>query len=184
MNWWLENPLPILLLGTTTVVMLGAIWWQSGHKVMLYAMLAAIAFTVTAMILERTVETAREQVHKTLYDVAGDVERNDLQATMQHVHPTSANIRQRAESEMQRWTFDDVSIKHNLRIRTFTDEQPQRAVAEFNVLVIVSDRSATMQRQRALRFVRVTFLKEGEEWLVSDYKHDPPNVAFERRPQQ
>jgi hypothetical protein len=184
MSWWLENPLPIVLLGGVTVFILGAIWLQSGHKGMMYAMLAAIVFTATAMLVERTVETDREQVRKTLLDVAGDVERNDLNAVMKHVHPTLTNVRQEAEAEMQRWDFDDVSIKQNLEIVVFPDEQPPRAVAEFNVSVIVTDQSGSMGQQRGLQLARVTFLKVGEEWLVSHYEYERPDLGLKRREQK
>jgi len=184
MTWWLENPLPIVLLGITAVVVFGAIWLQSGRKLMMYLMLAAILLTVSGVLIERAVQTDREQVDATLHQLARYVEQNDLQSVLKHVDPSLTGVRARAATEMQRYDFSRVSIKQNLEITVFPDEDPPRAIAEFNVVVVITDRSGTLNAQRVPRFVRLEFKKENGDWVVTDFEHFSPDVGFKRRTQK
>lgn len=181
MSGLLENPLPVLALGAFTAIVLGAIWLQTGTKQFLYGLIAVLVVMVAAVILERVIETEREKVSATLHQIAREVERNDAQAATRHVHSSAPRLRQRATAEMQRWTFEQVSIKPNLKIDVYSHEDPPRAVAQFNVMVIVSDRVGLAESIRAPRFFTVTLLKEDGEWRVSAYAHYDPQAGYQRQ---
>ncbi|MBC8350982.1 MAG: hypothetical protein H8E66_03290 [Planctomycetes bacterium] len=181
MSWLLENPTTVLVLGGITALVFGAIWLQTGRKIELYIMLAIIVAVVGIMVVGRFSKSERRQVKATLYQIASDVERNDVNSVLSHLHPKMAEVRRRAASEMPMYKFEEVKIKQNLEIQVFPDESPPRAVTTFNVVVVASDRSGMVNGRRVPRFVHVTFLKEGEKWRISDYSHDDPREGFKKK---
>jgi hypothetical protein len=177
MDWLFEKPLFIVILGLLTVVVMGGIWLQSGRKQALYAMLAALVLTGVGLFVERAVQTDREQIDTILRRVARLVERNQIDAALAYAHSTAGSIRRRAKSELPQWEFHEISIKRNLTIDVDTDASPARATARFNVLVVLSDASGTWERSRVLRYVIVTFEKEGDEWRALSYEHRRPAIG-------
>ena len=181
MSWLLENPLAVLVLGGITALVFGAIWLQSGRKLELYIMLAILAVVVGVLVVGNFWKSERKQVKATLFQIANDVERNDLDAVLAHLHPNMSAVRQRVKNEMPTWKFEEVKIKQNLEIEVFPDESPPRAVTSFNVVVVLSDRSGLINGRRVPRFAHVTFLKQGDNWRVSDYDHEDPQEGFKKK---
>lgn len=181
MTWLLDNPTMVLVLGGITALVFGAIWLQTGRKIELYIMLAIITGVVGALVAGRLWKSERQQVKATIYDIARDVESNDVDAMLAHLHPNMSEVRQRAAAEMPQYKFEAVKIKQNLEIELFPNESPPRAVTSFNVVVVASDSSGLINGKRVPRFVHLTFLKVGDDWLVSDYKHDDPMEGFKKK---
>lgn len=182
MTWLLENPMSVLVLGGITGLVFGAIWLQTGRKIELYIMLAIMIGVVGVLVAGNVWKSERQQVKTTLYQVARDVERNDVAAVLEHLHPRMSEVRQRAEMEMPMYKFEEVKIKRNLEIDIFPDESPPRAVTSFNVVVVASDRSGLINGKHVPRFVDVTFLKVGDRWLIADYDHKDARDGFKKRP--
>jgi len=181
MTWLLESPTTVLVLGGITALVFGAIWLQTGRKIELYIMLAIITGVVGVLVAGKLWKSERQQVKTTLYQVARDVERNDLDAVLAYLHPSRSDVRQLAISELPLYKFESVKIKQNLEIELFPDESPPRAVTSFNVVVVASDRAGVISGRPVPRFVHVTFLKVGDDWRISDFDHDDPSEGFKRR---
>ena len=181
MTWLIENPTCVLVLGGITAIVFGAIWLQTGRKIELYIMLAIIIGVAGVVIAGNVWKSERKQVKTTLYQIAHDVERNDVKAVLEHLHPRMSAVRQRIESEMPMYKFDEVKIKQNLEIDVFPTESPPRAVTSFNAVVVASDSSGLITGRHVPRFVNVTFLKEGDHWRISDYDHQDPREGFKKR---
>ena len=133
MSWLLENSMTVVVLGGITALVFGGIWLQTGRKIELYVMLAILALCVGVFVVSKIVTSERQQVKATLYEIASDVERNDVDAVLAHLHSSMNDVRQRAVDEMPAYKFDDVKIKSNLEIELFEDETPPRAETTFNV---------------------------------------------------
>jgi Tfp pilus assembly protein PilE len=181
MTWLLENPMSVLVLGGITAIVFGAIWLQTGRKIELYIMLAIIIGVALVVVAGNVWKSERQQVKTTLYQIAHDVERNDVKAVLEHLHARMSAVRQRIESEMPMYKFEEVKIKQNLEIKVFPTESPPRAVTSFNAVVVASDSSGLINGKHVPRFVNVTFLKEGDRWLISDYDHQDPREGFKKR---
>ena len=181
MTWLLENPTTVLVLGAITAIVFGAIWLQTGRKIELYIMLGILASVATLLVVSNVLKSERRQVSATLDQIAKDVERNDVDAVLAHLHSSMLDVQRRAAKEMRRFDFDEVRIKRNLEIEVFPDESPPRAEASFNVVVVASDRSGLVNGRRVPRFMRVTFLKENQAWRVSAYEQDDPREGFKKK---
>ncbi len=176
MDWILENPLPSVLIGGLTAAMLGSGWLRTGQKWLLYLTIAAVLLTVGAVVLERVVVTDREQITVALHEIADLVERNEIEAAFQYAYSGAPEVRDHARTELRQYRFHEIDIKRNLRIEVLPDHIPPKAIARFNVLVVLSTRDGPI---RILRFVEVTFFKEEDgQWRVGAYSHDAPSRAF------
>ena len=100
--------------------------------------------------------------------------RNDLPALLEHLSERNPEARQRAEAEMPRYVFTEISVKRNLEIEVREKNIPPKAIATFNVTATVSEKSGFLSNQKVARFVTLTFYKEGDRWRVGEYSHDDP----------
>lgn len=172
-SWFLEQPLFMVALGTISVVVLGFLWLQTQRTSLIYAVVAVIVLTVLGVVIARRVVTDREAVDQVLRQAARAVARNDLPGLLRHIHSQATRIRAQAEAEFPQYEFESVSIKSNLEITFDQPRDPTEATAKFNVMVIGSHRDRTVEHWRVPRYVTVTFRKEGNDWRVVDYQHQP-----------
>lgn len=178
MTWIVEEPIYILVLGILMLVFLGFLLVQTGSRIILHAMLGVAAFTVGLLILERSVETKKEQIEAALHDMARDVEANDLDAIYSHVYSAAPKILARAQREFPRYTFHDVNIKNNVEVTFEREHKPPKAFVTFNVVVDVQREG--IRHRRVPRFVRVTLIQEEGRWRVAEYSHQNPVNAMKR----
>ncbi|HPM83134.1 MAG TPA: hypothetical protein PLF81_20665 [Candidatus Anammoximicrobium sp.] len=175
----LENPLPALLIGSLTTVILAGGWLRTGSKWLLAAIVAAILLTIGAVLVERFVVTDREQVTQTLFDIADLVERNQVNEALEYAYPKTPAVRSQAAAELPLYRFSEVNIKRNLEVKVFPERNPPMATADFNVVVVLSTREGLITNRRIPRYVEVTFYKDDDgQWRVGAYSHDDPRRGF------
>ncbi len=177
MNWLLESPVTILVLGVISVAVLLYVWTQLQRRSLLVAAAVVLVVVAGLMLLELMVQTDAEQVEATLREIAADVERNDLPAALAHFHSTAQSARLMASGEMPKYEFAEVKVK-SVEVMVDPDHQPPKAVAKFNVVVVGSDRDQLIGRRHVPRYCEVTFLKENGHWRVSDYLHREPTFGL------
>jgi ketosteroid isomerase-like protein len=182
MTLFLEEPLPAILIGLLAVAILGGLWIRTGRKWLLHALAVSIVATAAMLLLEKWWVTYREQVDATLRQCAADVENNDLQAVLSHVHSEAPAIRQRVEEEFPKYRFKEVTIARNLEIAVEAKHDPPQAVAEFNVIAVGAEKGGLIANQKVVRFVKVVFQREKDgQWRVIDYAHHDPTYGFRTR---
>ncbi len=179
MTWLTENPLPALLIGSLTTVILAGGWLRTGSKWLLAAIIAAIVLTIAAVLAERFIVTDREQVTQTLFDIAARVERNQVNETLQYAYPKTPAVRSQAAAELPLYRFSEVNIKSNLEVEVFPQRNPPMATAEFNVVVVLSTRDGLIANRRIPRYLEVTFYKDDDgQWRVGAYNHFDPRRGW------
>ena len=182
MTWLFENPIPIVLIGAFSLAILIGGWLKTGSKSLVVAMVVVVALTLALVLVEHLIVTDREQVDLTLREIAALVERNDIDAALKHVHSGGQRIRDAASGELRNYTFAKVSITSTPEIKLLPARNPTQAVAEFNIVAVVSESTGTFTGVRAARFVSVTFRKEDGQWRVWEYNHDEPTAGMRIRP--
>ena len=179
MTWLFEESLMPLVVGSFLTAIAAFAWLKTGIKPILYAAGVFLLITLGLVVLERIVETDREQIARTLDLMARDVMRDDLDAVLDWIHPSAEQTRKIAAQEFPRYEFHHVDIKNNLELDTKSSTPPKEVVATFNVVVIVSDE--TGNEVRAPRFVTLTLIQDEDVWKVADYKHEGAMVGLRRR---
>lgn len=179
MTWLLEDPLPILVMGAALAIALVTGFIKTGHKGLLYALAATVVLVIALLALENYVVTDREEVEDVLFEIAEAVERNDIDAAIEHVSPEAPGL-ERANQELRRIQFQEVKIKPNLEIDVFPERAPPEAVAKFNVVVVANVGLGGMEHYP--RYVEATFVKERDDWVVHDYSHHEPTRGMKINP--
>ena len=175
-----ESPMLVLVIGLTTAALLGGLWLQTGKRILLVSLVAMLALTAAGIMLERSIETDREQIDRTLHQIARDIERNDRRAVLAHMHSQAVDKRQAAAAEIERYEFEQVKIKSNLQIEVDASTEPKTAIAKFNVVVIASG-ALLGKRRRVPRYVTLEFEQEDGDWRVRNYSHESAAVGFKKK---
>lgn len=175
MTWLFETPVYILCWGVLITACFLSGWIQTRRRPLAYLTACSLLITGSLVAVEHYVVTPLEEIELTLHQIAEDLESNHLANVLQHLHPRAReHVRYRAENEFPHYRFDRVAIKKNLEIELNTKAQPWEATARFNVLAIGNLAGRRGETIRVPREVEVTFWRDGDQWKVTDYKHQQP----------
>jgi hypothetical protein len=172
MNWLFDSPFTILLGAIAIGFFLGVAWIQTGKNAFLYSIGGVVLVAIGLLILERAVETDGEKVRKLLYQIASEIEANDVEAVVQHVVSSKPDLAEVGRREMRSYRFSQVQITKIHSITEHPDKQPPSVVAEFNVLVGIGSDEFSFDNRPI--FFKVTFWKDTDgQWKIADYEYDP-----------
>ncbi len=181
MTWLMEQPTLIVIIGALTVAILGGGWLKTGHRALVIALVAAAVLFGVLLFVERTVKTEREQLRETLGRIAADVQSNDVDAVVRHIHPDSPDIRSRAKAEMPNYDFEKISITRVRTIDVSYQDDPLTATVEFNV-VAKGNSKGFYGEFNVPRYVILSFSKDSDgRWRITDYEHFPPQEGIRER---
>ncbi len=181
MTWLFENPLPILIMGGLTLAIIAGGWFQTQRKELVIAFIAALVVFGGALVLERSIVTDGEQVELVIAQIAREAEANDAAALAKHFHSSAGDMRSQLSTEMAVFQVKKVSIKSNLKVIVDPRALPKRAVATFNVVATITDKTGTFKEQPIPRFVTANFELEDGQWRCIDYKHEDPQRGMQIR---
>src|SRR5438094_496676 len=91
MNWLAENALPIWMGGAIALTMASIIYFQTRSKRAAMGILGVLAVTAAFLLFNWCVETPREAVERTLYELAATVESNDVPGTLAFLAPAATS---------------------------------------------------------------------------------------------
>jgi hypothetical protein len=168
MTTFLENPLPIGVLGGLLALMALIVFLSRRNLASLIALVGVVALTALLLIAEFVIMTDREQVEAALADVLDSIEANDVSAVVGAVDPAATRIRRDVESLMPlvKW-----SLANAASIEVTVDEgaEPPSASSRFRAYLNgVHERSGNgvpyMNQQ-----VDVDWVKRDGRWLIGGY---------------
>lgn len=98
-----ENPFFIVVLGVLATFIPFMLWVSVGEsRTLLYIGLASLAFFATWLSIERYVETDREAVHRTIYELRDLVRKNQIDELLEYVETPSKSA---VWEELKRFDF-------------------------------------------------------------------------------
>ena len=178
MDWLLEQPGYVIAFGVSGACVFGYAWLLTSSFRWLNCAFSVIGFGAAMFALERWVETDRERIQSSLHRLVDAIECSDVDAVFDLLHPQASDARKDADYYLNRFEFQRVVIKRNLRIQL--GRQPHVAVADFNVLLVIQAPSDSIP-QRVTRYVRVWFRDVNGVWLVERYQHSNAIDGVTRR---
>ena len=169
MNYLAENSLPIWMAGAIALTMALVVYLQTRSNSALGAMAAIVVIAAVLLAVESWIETPREAVERTLYELAAAVESNDVSAAMGYVAPMSdAQIRQDVETLMPLVKFERVRIIGTPEISVGDGKPPRTATTRFRGLIIATNLQRGM-KGAADDNVTLYWIRPGDRWLVRSY---------------
>ena len=101
MTWLAENTLTICMIGAVALAMALFVWFQTRTNGALYGVLGVILLTAVLALTSWLIETPREAVERSLYELAATVEANDVKGALSYLAPkVDAELRTDVETLM------------------------------------------------------------------------------------
>lgn len=175
MNWMMENPFWILLIGTTAAILCGVLWSQTQRRELFWGTGGIVILTLILLAVERFVETDREALRDTITTMADTVESNDVPGLIAFIDPSAEECRRRAEAEMPSYEFKRCNVVSYNALAFDNPSDPKKAMAVFFVWADVKLRAGGYESNVRRRVTLFFKKKDDGDWLVYDYDHDDPS---------
>ncbi len=166
MNWFTEDPTPIIVGGVIGLVLLLAAVVRTGRGALLYAAVAWIALIAGLVALERYVVTDLEKVEATIYGAADAVENNDAPRLASYLLPSETALRQEVLSRTRSIHMTDAKIG-DLQVTFNPLTIPPSASAA--VLGRIAGSRGSLAFNYLLR-MEVVLVEHQGQWLVKRYE--------------
>ncbi len=165
MNWILQQPLVIIVAMLVAELILFLILQQTGKKWVVGAMGAVALLLIAGVAVERLVVTPEEAIRATLYDIAADLQRNDVDAVLAHIsRRTPEKRRNDARTQIKPVKFEEVKVKGVTELKV-TDPTHASALVRVKAVGSLAGYPGTEVRELAL-----TFVLEDGRWKVRDWE--------------
>jgi hypothetical protein len=165
MNYLAENSLPIWAAGAVAFTMALVAYLQTRSSTALLAIVTVIGLVAVLLVSERLIETPREAVERTLYELAETVEANDVAGALGFVAPSAnSQIRKDIERLMPLVNIERARVMGTPKI----EFEANRAFVKCRGIIIATNKQNGM-KGGAEDELTMTWVQVGNRWLVKDY---------------
>jgi hypothetical protein len=174
MMWLAENELVIWIAGAVALTMALVVYWQTRSALAQGAVAAVVIITAALLVFERLVETPREAVERTLEEIVIAVRTNDMPGVLRNISRSAVALRADVEKAMPLVTIDRANTIGSILIDVDPNSPAQEATVKGRGFIHGTIRSNGMVAGQTAEFT-VTFVREGDRWLLVDYAADKDN---------
>jgi hypothetical protein len=130
---------------------------------------AVVAITAAMLAAEWIIETPREAVERTLYELAATVEANDVDGALAFLAPTAdKRIRHDIETLMPLVHIERARVISTPQIDVAEGDEPKTATVDCRGLIVATVKKSGMKGGQDDRLT-MHWVKSGERWLVESY---------------
>jgi hypothetical protein len=175
-----ENEIAIGVVGLALSVLVGFVGLRVGQLKAVYAAVGLGLLTAILCGLSVWIETDREQIRRTMNEIANALRENDHPKVISFFHPNATMGLQQVQGELPQYEFLDARVTRVRQIAINNTTQPPTAVSEFLAAIEVKLKNPSLYNgpRDARRFLKVYWMKKDDRWLVRDYEHFEPMRAF------
>ncbi|MCI0334496.1 MAG: hypothetical protein L0228_14865 [Planctomycetes bacterium] len=170
MNWLAENALPIWVCGAVALTMALVVYLQIRTSGALLTVVVVIMVTSALLLAERLMETPREAVERTLYDLAATVEKNDVVRTINFISPNSApnaaELRKDVGTLMPLVRIERARVTGVPQIEISDDGN--KALVKCRGVILAVNKQNGMKGGGEDHFT-MEWIRNGDLWLLNDY---------------
>jgi hypothetical protein len=169
MTWLADNALPIWATGIIGLTMALVVYSQTRSSGSLAAVALIVLITGALLLVERWIETPREAVERTLYELAATVEANDVAGALSYLAPAATpEIRREIERQMPQVKIERARVMGSPIVEVAGGPDPAAATVQCRGIIIAVHKhngiKGVAEDELTLEFVR-----SGDRWLVADY---------------
>lgn len=154
------------------------LWVRLGQRMFLIMAGLALLVTIGMGVFEAVIVTPREEVETMLDDLAREVQSNNIDGVLPHIHSSADQYASRAKSEMPNHSFEKVTVTKIVEINIRSEAVPPTASVEFLVSVKGDFFGGQMTNTRGLRAVTLDLQKENDQWKIIRYSHRAPQKSM------
>ncbi len=167
MNWLADNALPIWVGGAIALTMAFVVYFHTRSPNALAAIVAVFAITAALLAAEHLLETPREAVERTLYELAAAVEANDVPGALSFVAPTAApGIRNEVQQQMPLVKIERARVIGSPKIEVGPDAKSATVQCRGLIVAVIKQNG---MKGGAEDEVTLEFVKSGDGWQVQSY---------------
>jgi hypothetical protein len=166
MNWFFENPIPLMVIGGVIGIILLILVYQTGQPKWLYILGGFILFWGGLLVAEKLVVTPREKLLATIEDGAAAVRANDWDRAVTFVAPNAQKTQQKLLANARQYKITELSIMNRV-LKFDNDSNPRKC--DVGLLLKIGEGKSGYHggAQVTLNFV---WDEKAGRWLVEDYK--------------
>lgn len=169
MSWLAENALPIWVCGAIALTMAAIVYFQTRTSGALLAVVGVVAATGLLLLVEQLLETPREAVERTLYELADAVESNNVPATLTYLSPNaSSSIRSDVETLMPLVNIERANIVGTPEVELTGDPDPTTATVRVRGIIVATIKRNGMKGGQDDELT-LQFVRNGDRWLIENY---------------
>ena len=169
MNWLAENTLTILMIGAVALAMALFVYSQTRTNGALYGVVGVFLFTAVLVLTSWIIETPREAVERTLYDLAATVEANDVKGALSYLAPSAdAQLRKDVETLMPLVKIERARIIGTPEIEVEGGSNEDSAVVKCRGVILAVNKQDGMKGGAEDHLVPHWVLRDGR-WLLESY---------------
>jgi hypothetical protein len=128
-----------------------------------------VAISAALLAIERFLETPREAVERTLYELAATVEANDVEGALAFLATTAdKRIRYDVETLMPLVKIERARVIGTPQIDVAEGDEPTTATVECRGLIVATVKKSGMKGGQDDRLT-MHWIKSGDRWLVESY---------------
>lgn len=171
MNVLLESPLAVGAIGAVAITVAAILFTQTRSRRALAALLGAVLLTVGGIVVERLIETPREQVLGSVGDLFVAIEANDLPAVLRLIDPQATEMRADAEALMPKFRVQSAGEGGEIRVELPADAASEGAAATARLKPLIKVQHAKSGVMAAyFDSLELTLVRRGDAWLFSGYQ--------------
>ncbi len=173
-HWLTEDAFVPMLTGIFVAAVLLLMAWSARNKVVMYVALLVVAVTVGIVTTEMLIVTDRETVTDMIYELAGHVRANDVEAIAGHISPAASGIADRMRAQMGRFKIESCTI---VGINAFSSEG-ETASVDFVAWGQGSERRGGLEGAANPRVILELRKQEDESWKIFGYSVSNPRSGY------
>jgi hypothetical protein len=169
MNYLAENALPIWAAGAVILTLALIIYLQLRNTESFLAIVVILAVVGALLLTEYLIETPREAVERTLYQLADTVEANDVPGALRFLASTApTRIRHDVETLMPLVEIERANIVGSPTIEVEAGDEPDSATVTCRGFVVATLKQNGMKGGTEDELT-MNWVRQGDRWLVEDY---------------
>jgi hypothetical protein len=167
MNWLADNALPIGVGGVVALTMAFVVYFHTRSPNALAAIVAVFVITAALLISEHLLETPREAVERTLYELAAAVEANDVPGALSFLAPSAApDIRNEIQQQMPLVKIERARVIGSPKIEVGSGAKTAMVQCRGLIVAVIKQNGT---KGGAEDEVTLEFVQSGDRWQVENY---------------
>ena len=173
MNYLAENSLPIWMAAAIALTMALVVYLQTRSNGALGAMVAIVVTAAALLAVESWIETPREAVERTLYELAAAVEANDVAAALNYLSPTvDLQIRRDIEQRMPAYQIERARVLGTPEIELDNESKPKSATVKCQGVIVAVDKQTGVKGGAQERLTMI-WIRADDRWLLDKFVWHP-----------
>jgi hypothetical protein len=174
-DYLLESPWQIGLLGAilTAVAIYG--WLQSGDKRALWSSVAIAVVSIALVLISVFIDTDREIIRRFVFETAHELEQNQTEKVIAKIHPLANEGLLNARARLPSIRFLTAKVKTIHGIEVTSHRTGRSATVRMNVYV---DAEYDGRQGRAPRWVQLVLEESEGRWMIVSFEQHEPHYEM------